>query len=607
MSWKPVRGDENLWYKKTPTFDWLAPPIDDWWDPTAGLPVDPDVGDRYGSDATANGWTIDYIYEWTGEEWVETAPEEGWMMWELFDMILWFFFSGGWGEVGSGSYWTVDTAQTGLTGDKTGQFNLNIGTGTLGSGTHTIGGSTGVTLSGALGILTLAGIGNTKNENLILDFETTANTVGISSTTGVSNLFFTSADTVTRVNIINTNATPVAQLGLVRNLVSPTDIYGDILFSCESGGALYIYRIGGTTDTILLASGQNWSFNGATANAILNGTDVTVGTLNSIRPLLDLEAWNSGTGNVVSDGAGTSIKFRVRGTAGGTTTTGEIDSWVTDISEFLGAISFKTVNGAVNTLVERLRFDSTGGLLTIPTATYVGLKIKGASSQSGSLLNCTNSSDVSLMSVASDGSILTSGTLGAGATTVSGLTIGTLTGVLRGDTGVVSVDSDVTDLVSAASTTVAGKVELTITSEVDAGTSTTLAVTPDSLAGSIIGQKAMQTICFDFTTDVATGDGKGYFVVPACLNGMNLIRAQAVVITAGTTNATTIAIYNVTDSVDMLSGNISIASGGTVGTVGTINTSYDDVATNDVLRADVDAVSTTAPKGLIIVLEFGLP
>ena len=88
---------------------------------------------------------------------------------------------------------------------------------------------------------------------------------------------------------------------------------------------------------------------------------------------------------------------------------------------------------------------------------------------------------------------------------------------------------------------------------------------------------------------------------------MNLVRAQATVVTAGTTNATTVMINNVTDAADMLSGAISIASGGTVGTVGTINTSTDDVATNDVLRIDVDSVSTTAPKGLMVVMEFRLP
>ena len=88
---------------------------------------------------------------------------------------------------------------------------------------------------------------------------------------------------------------------------------------------------------------------------------------------------------------------------------------------------------------------------------------------------------------------------------------------------------------------------------------------------------------------------------------MNLVRANAYVNTAGTTNATTIDIYNVTDSQDMLSTAISIASGGTAGTAGTVNASYDDVATGDILRVDVTSMSTTAPKGLMVVLEFRLP
>ncbi len=182
-----------------------------------------------------------------------------------------------------------------------------------------------------------------------------------------------------------------------------------------------------------------------------------------------------------------------------------------------------------------------------------------------------------------------------------------LSGVIRADSGVVSVDTDVTDIVAAASTTVAGKVELAIASEVNTGTDATRAVTPDALAGSYAGTKSLSVQVFDGGTDVATGDGKAYITIPESLNGMNLIRAQATVVTAGTTNATTVMIHNKTDAQDMLSGAISIASGGTVGTVGTINTTYDDVATNDVLRIDVDSVSTTAPKGLMVVLEFRLP
>lgn len=160
-----------------------------------------------------------------------------------------------------------------------------------------------------------------------------------------------------------------------------------------------------------------------------------------------------------------------------------------------------------------------------------------------------------------------------------------------------------------ASTTQAGFLtEIAIDTEVTTGTDATRAVSPDALAGStIFGRKAISIQVTDGTTDVATGDGKAYFTIPESLNGMNLVRAQATVVTAGTTGATTIMIHNKTDTADMLSGAISIASAGTVGTVGTVNGATDDVVTNDVIRIDVDSVSTTAPKGLVVVLEFQLP
>ena len=40
----------------------------------------------------------------------------------------------------------------------------------------------------------------------------------------------------------------------------------------------------------------------------------------------------------------------------------------------------------------------------------------------------------------------------------------------------------------------------------------------------------------------------------------------------------------------------------TAATAAVINTSNDDLATNDVLRVDIDAVSTTPPQGLIVTL-----
>jgi len=65
-----------------------------------------------------------------------------------------------------------------------------------------------------------------------------------------------------------------------------------------------------------------------------------------------------------------------------------------------------------------------------------------------------------------------------------------LTGVLRADTGAVSVDSDVTDIVTAATTTAAGKTRLATTAEATAETLTTVAVTPAGLvdrARSVLG------------------------------------------------------------------------------------------------------------------------
>lgn len=118
-------------------------------------------------------------------------------------------------------------------------------------------------------------------------------------------------------------------------------------------------------------------------------------------------------------------------------------------------------------------------------------------------------------------------------------------------------------------------------------------------------------VVFEATTDTATGDGKAYLVIPSFLNGMNLTRVHARVNTAGTTGTTDIQIHNVTDVVDMLSTKLTIDSGetgsDTAATPAVINTSNDDVATNDLLRVDLDAVSTTAAQGLIITLEFQLP
>lgn len=116
---------------------------------------------------------------------------------------------------------------------------------------------------------------------------------------------------------------------------------------------------------------------------------------------------------------------------------------------------------------------------------------------------------------------------------------------------------------------------------------------------------------FDGTTNTTTGDGKFYFTIPEELNGMNLVGVHGRVITAGTTGTTDIQIANVTDSVDMLSTKLTIDSGetgsDTAATAAVIDTTKDDVVTNDLIRIDCDATSTTKAKGYVLRMRFALP
>lgn len=120
-----------------------------------------------------------------------------------------------------------------------------------------------------------------------------------------------------------------------------------------------------------------------------------------------------------------------------------------------------------------------------------------------------------------------------------------------------------------------------------------------------------QCVCVGFTTSVTTGDGKFYFVVPPQLAGYDLVSVHAKVVTAGTTSTTDIQLHNLTDAVDMLSTKITIDStetgSDTAATAAVIDTSKDDVTSYDIIRIDVDAVSTTAPKGLIVTMGFRFP
>lgn len=145
------------------------------------------------------------------------------------------------------------------------------------------------------------------------------------------------------------------------------------------------------------------------------------------------------------------------------------------------------------------------------------------------------------------------------------------------------------------------------------GTSTSHATTPDGIAGSYAGTKSWVIALHESDTDSEVADGKVGFVVPASMNGMNIVEAVASVHTAGTTGTTDYQLRRrrATSDVDAFSTKLTIDSGETSSTTAAtpvvINTSNDDLQTGDILYVDTDAVSTTAAKGDSVVLSARLP
>lgn len=154
------------------------------------------------------------------------------------------------------------------------------------------------------------------------------------------------------------------------------------------------------------------------------------------------------------------------------------------------------------------------------------------------------------------------------------------------------------------------EIETATAAEINTGTDAAKVVTPDALAGSNVGAKAIQLQCFARATNCATGDGAADFIVPAVMNGMNIVAVQADVKTAGTTNTMDIQINN-SRTGDVLSTKITIDSTEvstlTAATAAVIDTTKDDLATGDQLRIDVDAVHSTPAKGLWVTITAQLP
>jgi hypothetical protein len=107
------------------------------------------------------------------------------------------------------------------------------------------------------------------------------------------------------------------------------------------------------------------------------------------------------------------------------------------------------------------------------------------------------------------------------------------------------------------------------------------------------------------------GNGISAFTVPPTLDGLYLSNVAgkigAHVYTAGTTGTTDIMIHNATGTQDMLSTPITVDSGETdssTAATAPVVSANNQVSTADVIRFDIDAVSTTEALGLEVRMEF---
>ena len=125
----------------------------------------------------------------------------------------------------------------------------------------------------------------------------------------------------------------------------------------------------------------------------------------------------------------------------------------------------------------------------------------------------------------------------------------------------------------------------------------------------------LQMPVIEWTTDAATGDGKFYFHVGRKIAGLNLVHVHGEVITAGISAVAEILdidLYNVTQTADILSTNLTIDStetgSDTAAIPAVISGAEDDMTENDVIRIDIDVIHTgTTSKGLSITLGFDIP
>jgi hypothetical protein len=143
-------------------------------------------------------------------------------------------------------------------------------------------GTTGGRFSCASGVCTMAGLGNTYNENIIWNFEANSNQVGVSSGTGVDTINYGSIKLITTgaiqggMNVIGTFASPITSSGAYT------------LTAANSYGSMLIYNDTDVVQLVAAVAGMNFCIYEAAATVltvepyssdviVLNGTVLTAG------------------------------------------------------------------------------------------------------------------------------------------------------------------------------------------------------------------------------------------------------------------------------------------------------------------------------------------